>query len=115
MDADYPQNLVNIARRFTAQCWWALRLRFQATHRAVSGQRPFDADSIISIPSDLPELTQLCIELSQPTYSINTAGKILIDKAPDGARSPNLADSVMIAYNPASRANWALMWQKLAS
>lgn len=98
-----------------AQCWWALRLRFQATHRAVTGQRPFDPDGLISIPSELPELTALCMELSQPTYSINTAGKILIDKKPDGARSPNLADAVMIAYNPTSRANWALMWRKLAS
>ncbi len=98
-----------------AQCWWALRLRFQATHRAVNGQRPFDPDSIISISSELAELSQLCIELSQPTYRINTAGKSLINKAPDGARSPNLADAVMIAYNPASRANWALMWKKLAS
>ena len=97
-----------------AQCWWALRLRFQATHRAVAGQRPFDPDSIISISSELPELTQLCMELSQPTYSINTVGKLLIDKKPDGACSPNLADAVMITYNPTSRANWELMWQRLA-
>ena len=42
-------------------------------------------------------------KLTQPTYSINTGGKILIDKAPDGTRSPNLADAVMIAYQPSRR------------
>lgn len=43
------------------------------------------------------------MELSQPTYSINSAGKILIDKAPDGAKSPNLADAVMIRFSAMKR------------
>lgn len=85
-----------------AQSWWALRLRFQATHRAVVDGLPYDADQIISIDQNLPELTALTMELSQPTYSINTVGKILIDKQPEGAASPNLADAVMIAFNPAT-------------
>ena len=37
---------------------------------------------------------------TQPTYSINTVGKIVIDKAPDSTRSPNRADAVNIAFNP---------------
>ncbi|EMF3851666.1 TerL protein, partial [Salmonella enterica] len=43
---------------------------------------------------------RLVTELSQPTWSKNTVGKILVDKQPDGTKSPNLADSVMIAYAP---------------
>jgi len=39
-------------------------------------------------------------ELSQPTYSINAAGKVVIDKTPPGTRSPNLADAVMIVFSP---------------
>jgi hypothetical protein len=39
------------------------------------------------------------MELSQPTYSKNGVGKILINKAPDGTRSPNLADTVMIRFS----------------
>ena len=39
-------------------------------------------------------------ELSQPTYSINSAGKIIIDKTPDGTKSPNLADAVMMRFAP---------------
>ena len=45
------------------------------------------------------------IELSQPTYSQNSNGKILVDKKPDGARSPNKADSVMIAFAPIRKIN----------
>lgn len=83
-----------------AQGWWALRQRFQATYRAVVEGMPYDPDEIISIPVDLSARTQLQMELSQPTYSINTAGKIIVDKAPDGSRSPNHADAVMIAFAP---------------
>lgn len=82
-----------------AQAWWSLRLRFQNTFRAVNGA-PYDPDNIISIDPGLPELSKLVSELVQPTYQINTAGKILIDKAPKGTRSPNRADAVMILYAP---------------
>ena len=83
---------------YKAQSWWSLRLRFQSTYRAVVEGMPYDADEIIAIDPDLPELTQLTTELSQPTYSVNGAGKIVVNKMPDGAASPNRADAVMIAY-----------------
>lgn len=82
-----------------AQSWWSLRLRFQKTFRAVKEGATFNADELIVIPSELKNRNKLCAELSQPTYSINTVGKILIDKAPNGARSPNLADAVMIKFH----------------
>lgn len=97
-----------------AQAWWSLRQRFERTYRAVVHGMAVDPDSIISLDPGLPELAQLLAELSQPTYSINGAGKVLVDKKPDGARSPNLADAVMIAFNPASAAVWAHMWERLA-
>ena len=81
-----------------AQGWWRLRILFQNTHRAVNGM-PYNPDEIISLSSDLPELTKLTTELSQPTYSLKN-GKILIDKQPEGSMSPNHADSVMISYAP---------------
>lgn len=83
-----------------AQGWWALRQRFQATYRAVIEGKPFDPDEIISISSDGANYQRLITELSRPTYSINPVGKILIDKSPDGSKSPNLADAVMIQYAP---------------
>lgn len=83
-----------------AQAWWALRLRFQATHRAVVEGMQVHPDEIISIDPNLSELTALTVELSQPTYSVNSVGRIVVDKAPDGTASPNLADAVMIAFAP---------------
>lgn len=85
-----------------AQSWWALRMRAQATYRAVHGEK-FDPDTILSISSAIPELPKLLIELSQPTYSQNAAGKLLIDKQPDGTPSPNLGDAVMMVYAPARK------------
>ena len=86
-----------------AQCWWALRTRFQKTYRAVMEAKEYDPDEIISISASCGQLQKLINELSQPTYSVNSTGKILIDKAPDGVKSPNLADSVMIAYSTTKR------------
>lgn len=91
LNRDYFANL-------KAQAWWALRLRFQQTYRAVIEGLPFDPDEIISIDAGIAELNALTAELSQPTYSINTVGKIIIDKCPEGAKSPNLADACMILY-----------------
>lgn len=83
-----------------AQSWWSLRTRFQNTFRAVTEGADVGPDNVISIPSTLPHRTRLCSELSQPTYSVNGVGKIVIDKTPDGTRSPNLADAVMIRFAP---------------
>jgi hypothetical protein len=96
---------------FKAQSWWALRLRFRETFRALNGE-PYDPDATISIDPGLPLLSKLLVELAQPTYKLTQAGKKLVDKAPDGTRSPNLADAVMIAFNPSTR--WADMWTRLA-
>lgn len=85
-----------------AQAWWHLRILFQMTHRWVVNGIPCDPDSIISIDPNLPELLPLTMELSQPTYTQNTVGKVLVNKTPPGMRSPNLADAVNIAFNPAN-------------
>ncbi|HEV7985069.1 MAG TPA: hypothetical protein VGP20_02810 [Steroidobacteraceae bacterium] len=83
-----------------AQAWWSLRARFQATHRAIIDGGQFDPDQLISIAPELEGLPELLQELAQPTYSINGAGKIVIDKAPAGFKSPNLADAVCMAFAP---------------
>lgn len=86
-----------------AQAWWHLRELFKNTHRAVVEGLPYNPDEIISISRELPERSKLEAELSQPTYSINTAGKMIVDKAPDGMPSPNHADALMILYAPQER------------
>jgi hypothetical protein len=52
------------------------------------------------------------MELSKQTYTINAVGKVAIDKKPDGTKSPNLADAVMICYQPAARS--LDIWSRLA-
>lgn len=87
-----------------AQSWWALRRRFQQTYRAVAEGMEVPADDIIAIPAELPLRVRLVSELSQPTYSVTSTGKIIVDKTPNGARSPNLADACMIRFSSAHRA-----------
>ena len=83
-----------------AQGWWSVRTRFQNVHRWVVEGKECSPDEIISISSEIPVdvRSKLCSELSQPTYELNGAGKIVVDKAPDGTRSPNLADALVIRY-----------------
>lgn len=95
-----------------AQAWWALRIRFQNTYRAVVEGMEYDAAEIISISSRIPQLSKLLGELSQPTYTLNGTGKVLVDKAPEGTKSPNLADAVMIVMAPSS--NVTSVWARLA-
>jgi phage terminase large subunit len=90
---------------YKAQSWWSLRLRFQETYRAVvKGKKNYNPDNLISIPSKGRSFEKLMEEITQPTWTKNGAGKILIDKKPDGAKSPNLADAVNIAYSTGKRA-----------
>lgn len=83
-----------------AQAWFAMRKRFENAHKANLG-REYDPDMLISIPADLPHLAQLQDELSQPQQKPSATGKVMVDKQPDGAKSPNLADSVVMAFWPA--------------
>lgn len=93
-----------------AQGWWELRVRFQRAFRALEAHKagdpvPYKLDDMIVLRGNMPNLTKIVRELSQPTYDKTTSGKIIIDKAPklpDGrtAKSPNLADSVMINFAP---------------
>jgi len=96
-----------------AQSWWYLRLRFQRTWRWVTtlrahkeGKIPYekivscDPNTIISINPRDPEHMKLVAELSQATFKTNEAGKIVINKKPDGQKSPNRADAVVMATAP---------------
>jgi hypothetical protein len=82
-----------------AQAWWSLRARFQNAHRAVHDGVVMSHDDLISLPSGLPLLGRLTVELSQPTYHLNPVGKVIVDKTPDGVKSPNLADALMIQFS----------------
>lgn len=83
-----------------AQAGWQLRLRFERTHKAVTEGAKHDSEKLISLDSTMPLIRKLQKELSQATVSKGTKMKLLIDKSPDGTRSPNLADAVAMCFFP---------------
>lgn len=82
-----------------AQAWWQLRMRFERTFKAVGGE-PHNLDDLISLPSTLPKLQSLRKELSQATRGKTGTLKMIVNKAPEGTRSPNMADALVMAFWP---------------
>jgi phage terminase large subunit len=109
-DKDSPLNK-DFYENLKAQAWWQLRRRFEKTYRALQkldgdpDQQDFtyDSDELISIPSNLPNLRSIEKELSQPVMTRSSKLKLMVDKTPEGSRSPNLADAIVMAYWPVSR------------
>ena len=98
-DRESPKNK-DVFRNLKAQSWWRLRIRFEKTWKFVTKGIVYPVDELINIRSDVPYFHELIQELSQPTYGFNTSGKMVVNKKPDGTRSPNLGDAVNIAFNP---------------
>lgn len=95
LNKDYFDNL-------KAQGWFQLARRFQRTWQAVNEGIKYDPASLISIPSTLGDfLGPLRKQLSQAVWARSTkTGKTLVDKTPDGTKSPNLADASVQAFWP---------------
>lgn len=84
-----------------AQAWWSVRTRFYKTWRAVNEGIHYPQDQLISLDSRMPLLYQLIDELAQPVAKQSTSNlKMLIDKQPDGMKSPNLGDAFVMCYFP---------------
>lgn len=83
-----------------AQAWWRLRARIYKTWRAITYGDIYHPSELISFPSDLPRLQEVLAELSQAVHKYAKSGKTLVDKKPNGATSPNMADSIVECYNP---------------
>jgi phage terminase large subunit len=101
-DANSPKNN-DFFSNMKAQGWWNLRCRFEKTHRAVTQGVKYDPAELISLPSELSLLHEIELELSQATQQSNGKGKLVVDKKPDGAKSPNLADAIVMCYMPARK------------
>jgi hypothetical protein len=102
-DRNSPKNK-DFYKNLKAQAWWQMRLRFERTYRAIHEKGfTWDAGDLISLPSTLPLLRSLQKELSQATASQNPRMQMVVDKAPEGTKSPNLADAAVMAYWPVGR------------
>lgn len=89
-----------------AQAWWSLYGRFYKTWKciqALEAGKPipnYDPDELISLDSAMPLLKQLMKELGQAVRATSAGLKTIVDKTPEGTKSPNLADAVVMAYFP---------------
>lgn len=82
-----------------AQAAWHLRNRFLESFKASKGEQ-YDPEMIISIDRNIPELTRVLAEFSQPQIKETATGKLQLVKAPAGTRSPNFFDAVSYAFAP---------------
>ena len=89
MNADFYGNL-------KAQGWWMLARRCEKTYKAIMEGIKYPPEELISFSSELPYLQQIIAELSGATQKYDGKGKVIVNKKPDGGRSPNLADSIVI-------------------
>lgn len=80
-----------------AQAWFYLRRRFKKTYEAVEHGKVYDFDELIFLPERAPWLDSLITELCQVTYGYQQGGKVIVNKTPAGTKSPNKADSLVIA------------------
>jgi hypothetical protein len=83
-----------------AQAWWSLRARFYKVFKNITEGIFYPADEMISLDSRITLLHQLKKELAQPTRITSTNLRTLVDKTPDGMKSPNLGDATVQAYFP---------------
>lgn len=93
---DYYSNL-------KAQGWWNFRQRVYRTHLAVTTGEAFKPDDLVSFDTKSigsKMLVKLLEELGQATASTNTRMKLVVDKNPDGTKSPNLGDATIINAFP---------------
>lgn len=98
-DSNSPLNK-DFYANLKAQGWWALRRRFEKTYRARTEGIKYNPAELISLDSKMPKLQQVLRELSQPAIDHDGKMRLIVDKKPEGARSPNLADSIMMNYFP---------------
>lgn len=107
-DKESPRNK-DFYTNLKAQAWWELRLRVYRTYQCVVGvddgngnkvKAHYEPEDLISISSKLKLLQKVIKELCQPTASKGAKLKLLVDKIPEGTKSPNVGDSVVMLYHP---------------
>jgi phage terminase large subunit len=102
-DPDSPINK-DFYGNLKAQGWWSLRRRFERTHRYITQGIRYPVKDLISLSSKIPKLRSLEKEISQPVTRKSTRSighlKLIVDKTPDGTKSPNMGDATMQCYHP---------------
>ncbi len=99
-DPESPKNK-DYFGNLKAQAWWSLRRRFERTFRVLNEPDfTYDPRDLIILNPQHPLIHKIKKELSQPRRTEDSKLKIIIDKMPEGMKSPNIADSIVMAYFP---------------
>lgn len=100
-DDDQSELNINFYGNLKAQAWWSARTRFYKTWRAVKHGVVYPVNELISLDSAMPLIYKLMKELAQPTKGSSSGTlKMIINKKPDGMKSPNIADAAVMALFP---------------
>lgn len=97
-----------------AQAWWHVRDRFYKTWRCIEARKAnpdckleYTFDELISLSSSIPKIEYLKAELSRPWVDYDGNGKVKVESKKDmkkrGIPSPNMADSLIMAFAPLIR------------
>lgn len=115
-DAKYADGKTNkdMFSNIKAQAWWGVRDRFYNTWRVIKHLevnpndtefvKQFSDDQLISLSSDIKQLEYLKAELSRPWVGYDNNGRVKVESKKDmkkrGIPSPNMADSLIMAFAP---------------
>ena len=86
-----------------AQLAWNLHLRARRTIRLLEGDSNINPEHCLFISRDIPKLDAFLTQLAQPLWDENASGKVIIDKAPESAPSPDMYDAAVLAFSSDSR------------
>lgn len=98
-DEESPMNK-DLFGNMKAQAWWSIRSRFYKTFKNITEGVLYPVDELISLDSTMKLLHQLMKELAQPTRGENGSLRTIVNKKPQGMKSPNLADAGIMMYFP---------------
>lgn len=108
-DKDSPLNKDHFAN-LKAQAWFRVSQRFFKTWQAVNDGVEISPEDVVSLDSNMPDLDSLMREFSQATASLSSSTmKVVVDKTPDGTRSPNRADAAIMRLFPLKRKLFTMM------
>lgn len=90
-----------------AQAWWQVRDRFYKTYRALKFNDKYPVDELISLSSSIENIKYLQAELSRPYVDYDQNGRVKVESKKDmlkrGIKSPNMADSLIMAFAPVDK------------
>ena len=73
------------------------------TRRLIEDNEPIPLDRCLFINPAIPRVERMLAQMTQPIWQENTTGKLVIDKCPEDAPSPDMYDAAVLAFAQDSR------------